>query len=199
MKQQVVVIHGGNTFDRYKDYLSYLKVKKITLDRLMASRDWKDNLAKDLGEDYQVLRPRMPNGINAKYSEWKLWFDRISSFFAKDTILTGHSLGGIFLAKYLSKEKVGKKIKAVILVSAPFNDESEESLTEFKITSSLEPFSKQVGEIYLVLSKDDPYVPVNEAQKYKKKLPDAKIMILPSGGHFNEESFPELLKLIKSL
>jgi len=199
MKQQIVVIHGGSTFERYEDYLSFLNTKELTLEKLLSSRDWKDNLADDLGKNYEVLKPRMPNGTNAKYSEWELWFERIIPFLRKDAILIGHSLGGVFLAKYLSGKTVGKEIKAVVLVSAPYDDESEESLNEFKITSSLEKLKRQAGEIVLVQSKDDPVVPITEIEKYKKALPNARVIILPNGGHFNGESFPQIMKLLKSL
>jgi len=199
MKQQIVYIHGGTTFDSHKEYISYLESKEIKLERLKYSRDWKDNLAGDLGGDYEILNPRMPNGTNAKYSEWELWFKRIIPLLRNNVILIGHSLGGIFLAKYLSENKVGRKIKAAILVAAPYDDESDELLTEFKITGSLKKLSKQAEEIYLVQAKDDPVVPFAELGKYKKALPSAKTMILPTGGHFNEEHFPQMVKLLKSL
>ena len=106
MKQQIIVIHGGTTFDTYKNYLSFLKNREIKLDRLKSNRDWKDNLQEKLGENFEVLSPRMPNGTNARYKEWKIWFERIIPFFGKNIILLGHSLGGIFLAKYLSEKNI---------------------------------------------------------------------------------------------
>ena len=103
MKQQILVIHGGDTFDTYKDYLSFLKNREISLDRLRLKRDWKDILSEKLGENFDVLSPRMPNGTNARYKEWKIWFERVIPFIDKGVIFIGHSLGGIFLAKYLSR------------------------------------------------------------------------------------------------
>lgn len=200
MNQQVIVIHGGTTFDTYKDYIFYLKSKKISLDKLKAKRGWKDTLGDKLGKNFEVLLPRMPNGTNARYKEWKIWFERITPFFKKDTILIGHSLGGIFLAKYLSENTISKTIKAVILVAAPYDDtDSEESLTDFILPSSLKKFSEQVGLIYLFQSKDDPVVPFKQYKKYKKALPDAKPVILDNREHFNQDTFPEIIELIKKL
>ena len=48
MNQQIVVIHGGTTFGTYKDYISYLKNRKINLDKLKAKRDWKNTLEEKL-------------------------------------------------------------------------------------------------------------------------------------------------------
>jgi len=199
-KVSCVVIHGGTTFDTYKDYISFLKNRKISLDRLKSHRGWKDTLQEELGENFEVLSPRMPNGTNARYKEWKIWFERIIPFFSKNVILIGHSLGGVFLVKYLSETDFPKKIKATILVAAPFDDsDREESLADFKLPSSLEKFAKQGGKIYLIQSKDDPVVSFGEIGKYKQALPNAETIIFNDREHFNEESFPEMIKLLKNL
>lgn len=200
MKQQIVVIHGGTTFDNYEDYILYLKNKEISLDKLKFRKDWKDSLGEELGENFEILSPRMPNGTNARYEEWKIWFDRIIPLLNNDSIFIGHSMGGIFLAKYLSENDISRKIKATILVAAPFDDEdSEESLGDFKLPLSLSKFTKQGGTIYLVQSKDDPVVPFAQLAKYKQALPEAKTLILNNGGHFKQETFPEIIELIKKL
>lgn len=200
MKQQIIIIHGGDTFNTYKDYISFLKNREIDLDRLRLKRDWKDTLSEELGENFDVLSPRMPNGTNARYKEWKIWFERIIPFLGKDVIFIGHSLGGIFLAKYLSENTISKTIKATILVAAPFDDaNSEESLTDFKLPSSLAKFSEQSGIIYLIHSKDDPIVSFEQFGKYKQALPNAKTTTFNNREHFNQEAFPEIIKLIRAL
>jgi hypothetical protein len=37
---------------------------------------WKKWLSEGLADSYQVIRPDMPNTMNAKYSEWKIWFEK---------------------------------------------------------------------------------------------------------------------------
>ncbi|MCJ7804896.1 alpha/beta hydrolase [Patescibacteria group bacterium] len=202
MKQQVVIIHGGTPFDTYEDYLSYLKNQEISLDSLRLRKGWKEALSRELGQNFDVLMPQMPSRTNARYEEWKIWFEKIIPFFNKNIIFIGQSLGGIFLAKYLSENNISKKIKATILVSAPFDDENEKSgksLADFKLSSSLERFAKNGGKIYLIQSKDDPEVLFEQLEKYKKALPSAKTMIFENRGHFNQESFPEIIELIKKL
>ncbi len=200
MKQQVVVIHGGDTFDTYKDYISFLTDRKIDPERLKPKRDWKNTLSEKLGENYEVLLPSMPNKTNSKYIEWKIWFERTIPFFNKNVILIGHSLGGIFLAKYLSQTTMSKAIKAVILVAAPFDDaDSKESLASFKLPSSLKKFSEQTDQIYIVHSKNDPVVPFEDLKKYQKALPNAETITFNNKEHFNQETFPEITKLIKTL
>ncbi len=203
MKKQIIVIHGGTTFNTYKDYISYLKNNEISLERLKPRKDWKDTLSEKLGNNYEILIPRMPNKTNARYAEWKLWFERIIPFLSKDIILIGHSLGGIFLAKYLSENTIPKKIKATILVAAPFddneNENNRESLTDFILPTSLIKFTEQSKKIFLIQSKDDSVVSFKHLGKYKQALLNSKEIILNKREHFNQEVFPEIIDLIKSI
>lgn len=200
MKAQVVVIGGGDSFDTHKDFISYLKNVEISKDNFKPKRDWKDTLSDKLGENYEVLVLRMPNKNNACYIEWKIWFERVVPLLKSNLILIGHSLGGMFLAKYLSATSYPKKISAAILVSSPFDGEGEkESLSQFKLPASLTKFSKQAGKIYIVHSKDDPVVPFSQANKYKKAIPGAENLIFKNRGHFNQETFPEIVELIRTI
>ena len=102
MKKQVIVIHGGDIFETYGEYLSYLKRYNIKKDRLKRCR-WADNLENELGKNYEVFLPVMLNSHNARYSELKIWFERLLLICNKEIILIGTSLGGLFLVKYLSE------------------------------------------------------------------------------------------------
>jgi predicted alpha/beta hydrolase family esterase len=199
-RTQVVVLHGGMTFDSYDDYLSFLKTREVDIDTFRAKTDWKASLGVRLGEDFDVFTPRMPNGTGAHYVEWKIWFERLLSVVNDNSIFVGHSLGGIFLAKYFSENDVLKKIKATILVAAPFDGAgSDESLGDFILSASLKKFADQGGSIYVFQSKDDPYVPPEQAGKYQVRLPHARVMMFEDRAHFNMEEFPELVSLIRSL
>ena len=200
MHQQVVAIHGGTSFDTYEDYIAFLKTSEITLEKLKRSDDWKALLSRELGDAFEVLLPKMPSGTNARYSEWRIWFERCIPFLRNDVILIGHSLGGTFLAKYLAENSFPKNITATLLVAAPFDDVSTvESLADFALPASLKMFENQGGAIYLVHSKDDPVVPFEQMKKYQRALPEAQELLFDTRGHFNQESFPELVRLIQSL
>ena len=198
MKQQILVIHGGNAFEKYEEYLNYLKTKEVTLEKLR-SMDWKESLGRMLGDEYQVLAPRMPNGQNARYSEWKIWFERIVPLLDEPVILIGHSMGGIFLVKFLSENVMPKKITATFLVAAPYNAEVGESLVDFALTRDLTKFNEQGGKIFLYQSKDDPVVPFSHVEKYHKELPNAALRIFEDRQHFNQPELPELVENIKGL
>jgi len=199
MKKQVILIHGGTTFDTYKEYLSNLENIKVDLDRYRKT-GWSDSLRKELGNRFDVLLPRMPNPSNAKYEEWKIIFKKISKLLEKNIVLIGHSLGAIFLVKYLSENKFPKKILATLLVSGPYNGEDmEESLGDFVLPKSLNRLEKQGGKIFLYQSRDDLVVPYTHLEKYKKALPNAIAREFKKRGHFDQSRFPELIKDIKGL
>jgi len=198
MKKQVVIIHGGDTFGTYEEYLNFLLKYSIDIERYKFDKDdWKKWLREDLGEGYEVILPIMPNKTNARFEEWKLWMDKIVPFLNDDVIFVGHSMGGSFLVKYLSENKFPKKIKAVFLVSAMFDyDDDGYSLQSFSLPEKLD---LQTDKVYLYHSKDDEVVPFRSMTNFKLKLLNAVTRIFEDRGHVNQETFPELATDIKDL
>ncbi|MDP2705651.1 MAG: alpha/beta hydrolase [bacterium] len=200
MKKQIVIIHGGDTFETYEEYLKFLKDWQIDLDRYRLGKiEWKKNLHKILGDDYDVILPEMPNRINAKYAEWQIWFDKFVPLFESEMILIGHSMGGSFLAKYLAENIFPKKIKGLFLIAPPFDGDSEYPLASFALPADLSQLASQPEKIFLYQSQDDPVVPFTELEKYQKNLPNATIRIFPDRGHFMQPELPEIIEDIKSL
>ena len=200
MKKQVVVIHGGDTFETYEKYLDFLRSFEIDSLDYFTHKNWKSILQEKLGDDFEVIRPQMPNKINAKYLEWRIWFEKLVPLLNPEVILVGHSMGGIFLAKYLSENNFPKKILGTFLVSAPYDAETfEYTLVDFVLPADLKKFEEQGGKIYLYHSTDDDVVPFDNLEKYKKQLPSATARVFEDRGHFNQEDFPELVQDILNI
>lgn len=199
-KQQTVFIHGGTPSNEREQYIEILKNKTINLEWIEQKRDWKNMLYQDLGSDFVVYNPQMPNKQTAKYSEWKIVFEKILNAVEDEVILIGYSLGALFLVKYLSEENVSKKIKKTLLLGTPFDQEGmdNEPLLSFTRGGSFETFSKQAGEVYFYHSEDDFVVPFDHLTKYQSKLPDAIFRKFTDRNHFILESFSELIEDIKS-
>lgn len=197
MKKQVIIIHGGRAFRTHEKYIEYLKNKEVSLEYFLYKKGWKSDLPSTLGKKFEVLAPHMPNKQSAKYDEWKIWFERLLPFLKDDVILVGHSMGGIFLVKYLSENNFPKTIGAIFLVAAPFNLEDE--IHEFRLEKDLKKVWEQCQIIHLYQSQDDMVVPESEVEEYKKAWPEAKLHIFEDRGHFNQENFPELVAEIRGL
>ena len=196
-KHQILIVHGGMTFKRDKDYLRYLKTRKISLDKRVS---WSgDYLDKNIGRNFQIIRPRMPLQDYSKYRDWKIYFERFIPYLRNGVILIGGSLGGIFLAKYLSEHRFPKKILSTYLICPPFDDSviGEDLAGGFKLKSNLSLLDTSSKHLYLMFSRDDKSVPISHAEKYRKRLPHAKIIIYKSkNGHFQISKFPEIIKMI---
>lgn len=200
MAQQVVVIHGGNEFSSYEEYLAHLKELRIeSVAYFKGRRDWRDTLQDSLGSGYEVIAPQMPNRKNAKYIEWKVWFEKLTPFLDHGVVLIGHSLGATFLAKYLSEEGFPKITTATFLVSGPYDMDGDRPIVEFALPHTLLFLEQQGGDIFLYHSDDDPTVPFGELAKYEQALPQARANILKDRGHIRQEYFPELVADIRAL
>jgi len=198
-KTQIFYIHGGSTFKNKRDYTNNLKNRNISIEEKIK---WSgDYLKQKLGADFQIIRPRMPLQDNSKYKEWKIHFERHFPHLRDNLILIGESLGGIFLAKYLSENKFPKKILSIYLVCPPFDNSlpAEDLVGGFKLKSDLSLIEKNSKNLNLLFSKNDEMVPVSHASKYESKLKKAHIAIYKNiKGHFVVSNFPEIIKMIKN-
>jgi predicted alpha/beta hydrolase family esterase len=198
-KIKILMVHGGMTFKNEKDYVHYLKTKKVSIEKKVY---WAgEYLEKSLGARFKIIAPRMPLQDNAKYRDWKILFERYLDLLKNKYILIGSSLGGIFLAKYLSEKKLPKKALSVYLVCPPFDNtlSAEDLVGGFKLRANLSLMEKNCENLHLLFSKDDDVVPASHAKKYKKKLKNAHIVVYKSkNGHFNISKFPEIVTLIKN-
>ncbi len=197
-KIQIFIIHGGMTFKSKKDYLRFLKTREVSTEEKIR---WTDEfLKKSLGKKFEIIKPRMPLQDDAKYKEWKSHFERFIPQLRNNIILIGLSLGGIFLAKYLSENKFPKKILSTYLICPPYNNSlpGEDLVGGFKLKSDLSLLEKNSKNLYLMFSKDDDVVPIAHAGKFRNKLKNANFIIYKSKNkHFKISKFPEIVKMIK--
>jgi uncharacterized protein len=202
-KHQIILIHGGAAYRTYQEYLKELRTDEVGESALGRTerQDWKDTLGQKLGHNYDVLFPEMPNWMNAKYSEWKIWFEKLSVFFKEPVVLVGHSLGGIFLTRYLGENISPKRVKAVFLVAAPYQPRiKKRPIGDFFTPRDLSKITKQCENVFVCHSQDDPIVPFkNNYRRHLEALPGAHGMAFKNKGHFNQKTFPELTRCIMRL
>jgi predicted alpha/beta hydrolase family esterase len=201
--QQIVVIHGGDTFRTPEECLESLKKETLTLEDFQ-HKGWKSGLSLALGDSYAVYAPSMPNKLDARYAEWKLWFEKVIALVDDGVVLVGHSLGGAFLTKYLSTEQCSKQIRAVFLVAPCYDEQGGEDGAREYLGAFLPPkekdlFIKQARKIFIYHSKDDDIVPFSSLADYQHDLPTATSRTFTDRGHFLQEDFPELVEDILQL
>ncbi len=202
MKKQVFYIHGGSSYSSYEAFLNDLKSEPVRdLPDAEPFKKWTDSL-KDQLIEFDVFKPAMPNSKNAKYQEWKIWFERYIPYLHDGLICIGWSQGGYFLAKYLIENPAPVKIEALFLVAAPFqaDDFGGEDGGDFAFdTSRVGELTEKVEKIYILHSKDDFVVPYEHALKFKEALPEAELLTFEDKNHFLIPEFRELIEKIKSI
>lgn len=202
-KKQVFYVHGGSAYSKYESFLDSLKNKDIrNFPWSEKIEKWPATLRSELGDEYEVFMPEMPNSHNAKYNEWKIWFERHFEYLRDDVVLVGWSQGGYFLSKYLTENNLPVKVKALFLVAAPIKPEDfgDEDGGDFSFdTSRVEELAEKIDNIHIFHSQDDFCVPYEHALLYKESLPKAELISFSEKNHFLIEEFPELIEQIKSL
>jgi predicted alpha/beta hydrolase family esterase len=193
-KPQVCIIHGGDVYETDEAFHSALAHADLQYERLLYSPSWRNWLAEQL-PDHDVLLPAMPNKQNARYDDWSLYFSKIVPHLKPSAVLVGHSLGGIFLAKYFSEHPPVEPFAKLILLAAPYDDESQGTLGDFKLTD-VPRLSLAAHMVHIMHSTDDPVVSFSEAERYKTAHPGAVLHRFSDKHHFIDPTFPELLELI---
>jgi predicted alpha/beta hydrolase family esterase len=177
-KHQIVIIDGGESFANDAEALDWLM--KCDWDLMAKMPSWKKWLADGLSDHFDTIRIDMPNTMNAKYEEWKIWFEKYFKHIHgthhhlthkttleriaekkhdEDThtklILIGHSLGGTFLMKYLSESGFPRGIDALHLVAPALDDDGlqDESLATFRFsTGGLPHLHKSIHRLTMMSS-----------------------------------------------
>jgi hypothetical protein len=79
-----------------------------------------DSLERELGPDYTVRYPRMPNEADPTYAGWKAALKREFAGLDDGAILSGHSIGGTILIRTIADEPPKQAIGGIFLIAAPF-------------------------------------------------------------------------------
>ena len=164
------------------------------------------NKAKNLGFD--VIFPDFPHKGGADYQKWSAIMDQYitSGKLNDDSIVIGHSLGTLFIPKYLSERQVG--IKVFISVAGFLGyTEGREDLK--KIVDDFAPTDEEIIKSislmqnrYAIYSDNDHLNTQEQMETYAKKLNMVQVFI-PKAGHFGTRSgikeLPEIFKIIKKI
>jgi len=188
MKKKVYLIHGWGGSSR---------------------EEWFDWLKKELlNKGFEVKAFDMPNTENPKIEDWVGFLEEKISLGGIDekTYFVGKSIGCQTIIRFLEKLHKHKKIAGCVFVAGWFNltEEAYENELDKKLMHSwttseinFERVLDHCNNFLAIFSDNDPFVHLDEAEKFKEKL-GAKRIIKHSKGHFDEvEEIPDILNFIK--
>lgn len=137
----------------------------------------------ELGVEYAVFYPHMPNEANPRYASWKAALLDAIDALEDGAALVGHSLGGAFLAQVLGEQWPTRRLGAISLIATPFFGEGGWQSDETGPLPHLAArFSADVP-VFLYHGTMDDLVPVEHLQLYAKALPQATIRLLANRDH----------------
>lgn len=153
---------------------------------------------------YTVLNPTLPNPDCPDYKESLDFLKEIAKNFWKNDVILGHSLGGKFALKLLEESEIEVR-KCLILAPVTHNNldfeyirnnwkwsdvDSLERVTKIEI--DLKKISSKAEEKHIVLSSDDPYIPLSTGEPFA----DWNISIFSEKWHYTWEYYPELTEIL---
>ncbi|KKP65534.1 MAG: hypothetical protein UR68_C0003G0011 [Candidatus Roizmanbacteria bacterium GW2011_GWA2_35_19] len=154
---------------------------------------------------HKVFIPKFPTPKGESLESWLKILNNYKEYINKDTVIIGHSKGGLFLLRLL--ERLNHPIYASFLVSASIG------IRPYKFYELNHKFAhgydfdwkliKANSNIFFAYhSNNDPYTCLDNGKTIAKNL-DINLILIPNAGHFNEKSgylkFEKLLQDIEKL
>lgn len=201
-KPQVLHIGGGTSFDSKEHALEYYRNYDIDID--FYGKFWREWLAWSLEGVYEYINPKFPVKENADYDIHKIIFDKyLTKLNDEPLFIIAHSLGCLFVIKYLLDNGFVKKIKQLHLVGPIVTDDFQpegdlEQTGNFTIdyTRVIE-IARFCEEIHIWHSTDDTMCAYKNAEYLKEKIPSAHLHTFSNRGHFLQSTFWELFDVLR--
>ena len=180
MRKRAFIIHGYQSFPE-EAWLPWLKRE----------------LRK---KGYQVALPAMPRPDRPSLPGWIRFITKLVGEPDQATVMVGHSLGCQAVLRYLETiGAAGKSVGRTVLVAGGFPggmplaeakkkaQGNKALLPWFTVKVDPRKVKSAAGRCTVILSSDDPYIPVARAQRAFRANLAARIVLKHGGGHFNED------------
>jgi len=192
-KPQIIHIHGGDSFDTDEEFFASLRTREYNPYEPEVQK-WKNWIKESVAETHDFIAPQMPNALNARYEAWVIWFEKLVPYLRDEVTLIGYSLGGGFLLRYLTENKLPVMVKQLHLVAPCVDEKDCPDVGGFKIDlTTWSGFKNDIGSIHLYHSSDDPLVPIHHSERFVSVCPQTQLHTFTDRNHFFQPEFPELL------
>jgi uncharacterized protein len=161
--------------------------------------DLAQSLRSELGSDYQVRYPEMPNEEDPDYDTWKRLIRDEARDLGERAILVGHSIGASVLIKMLTEPGSKPRIAGAFCVAAPFwHDDAFWCWDEVKLSSDAAENWPRATPLFLYHGEKDK-VPIAHLDMYAAALPMAVVRRLPGRDHQLNGDMTEIARDIEGL
>jgi predicted alpha/beta hydrolase family esterase len=157
-----------------------------------------ESLSRELGPNFEIRYPLMPNEDNPPYAAWKATLEKEFAALDDHAILVGHSIGAAILANALAQSRSERKFGAIFLVAAPFVGEGGWSSQDMHSPPDLGARLPRDVPVYIYHGLDDETAPPSHADLYARAIPQARIHRLSHRDHQLNNDLSEIAATIKS-
>lgn len=127
-----------------------------------------DSLKGNLGPDYEIRYPLMPNEADPDYRTSKAALQKEFAKLDDDVLLVAHSLGGTILVNALVEEPNQRAFGGIFLIAAPFVGEGGWTSDDIELPSNLSARPSAPTPMYLYHGSDDEEVPFGHSSAMRK-------------------------------
>ena len=163
-----------------------------------AHDDWDATLVASLqaalGDGYVVHYPRMPDESDPQLAPWRAAILQELDGLGDDAMVVGHSVGGTILAQALAERPPGKRLRALVLLAAPFVGDGGWPADGFE-PADLGAGLRGIG-VHVVHGLADDAVPPSHADLFAAAIPQAKVTRLAGRDHQLNGDLREVAALI---
>jgi len=181
----VLLVHGsfGNPYENWLPWLNEkLAEKKI-----------------------QCFVPHFPTPEYQNYPNWCLLLEgyRKIGIISNETIFVGHSLGALFIAKYILDKAVYAKGYIAVAGFNNYRGKSDDFYNVNKLffmqDNDLSKLKLYIPIRHCFMSDNDSHLPIEQMEQFSSLI-GGESHLVPNGGHFNSSSgfntFHQLLDLV---
>jgi predicted alpha/beta hydrolase family esterase len=157
------------------------------------------SLSRELGPDFEIRYPRMPNEDDPRYVAWRETLETEIATLDHGAILVGHSLGATILINALSEPPSKRRFGAIVLIAAPFVGEGGWRSEDLQLPPDLGARLPRGVPVYIYHGLEDETAPPSHAELYARAIPQARVRRLPDRDHQLNNDLKEIAATIKSL
>ena len=156
------------------------------------------SLERELGPEYEIRYPRMPDEADPKYALWKAALKKQFATLHDGAVLVGHSIGATILINVLAEEPLASA-SGIFLLAAPFVGKGGWPSEDIEPMSDFGARLRKEWRIYLYHGSEDDTAPFGHVDLYQKAIPQAVIRRLADRDHQLNDDLSEVAADIRRL
>ena len=158
-----------------------------------------ESLRRELGPDYEVRYPVMPNEADPQLAAWGVALESEIAVLHPGAIIVGHSLGGTILVNVLAERAPAVELGAIALVAAPFVGQGGWKGEDIELRSDLAARLPAGVPVFLYHGDKDAIAPVAHLALYAAAIPHAHVRRLVDRDHQLNNDLSEVASDIREL